>query len=237
MKTSIVLISFLALLPASLLAQVYVPPYNPGLALLNDSIRVTDEDENETVSSNSTSQAVLIYSPNKSRTRANLSAMAQRMKASDPNNAAQMDQLFSSSDVVGSVERVMDNLGLQRNNIAHAYAVYWVTYWGLANKVYDAPSSGAMQAVARQAANGFTANPEFAKMDNAKKQQVAEELMALAAIMDATSERVKSYPELAAQAAKAALRGSKTSGLGLEKIILTEEGFRPAGNTVLGTKH
>lgn len=138
-----------------------------------------------------------------------------------------MEDLFASTDVIGPVKGVMRRLGLEQNNVAHAYALYWVIYWGLANNVHDAPSPQAMQAVARQAEQGFAGNAEFATMDNAQKQQAAEELMALAAIMDATSEQAKSDPALAAKSAKAALQGSRASGLQLDKMTLTEEGFVP----------
>jgi hypothetical protein len=169
----------------------------------------------------------LQFSRNKSRTATNLKSLGKRMAASDPAKAAQAEQLFASNDVIGAVQGVMDQYGLQKNNVAHAYALYWVVYWGLANNVHDAPSERAMQAVAAQAERGFAANAEFAQLDNAAKQAAAEELMALTAIFDATSEQAKSDPALAAQVAKASLEGSRKSGLELDKMTLTEEGFVP----------
>jgi hypothetical protein len=171
--------------------------------------------------------AALAYTPSKSRTHANLQALSKRLAASDPATAQQAEQLFANNDVIGAVQDVMDQFGLERNNVAHAYAVYWVVYWGLANKVSDAPSTAAMQAVAAQAERGFAANAEFAAMDNAQKQATAEELMALTAIMDATSEQAKSDPALADQIARASLEGSRKSGLDLDKMTLTENGFVP----------
>jgi hypothetical protein len=172
--------------------------------------------------------AALAYTPSKSRTHDNLQALGKRLAASDPATAQQAEQLFANNDVIGAVQDVMDQFGLERNNVAHAYAVYWVVYWGLANKVTDTPSPAAMQAVAAQTERGFAVNAEFAAMDNAQKQAAAEELMALTAIMDATSEQAKTEPALADQIAKASLEGSRKSGLDLDKMTLTENGFVPA---------
>lgn len=167
------------------------------------------------------------YIPSKSRTKNNLAALNRRFTAVDPAYGKQLDKLFAENDIIGTVQGIMDQFGLERNNVAHAYALYWVVYWGLASQVYDVPSTAAMRAVATQSENSFAANVEFAALDNAGKQAAAEELMALTAIMDATSEQSKSDPALAAQAAKAALQGSRRSGLQLDEMTLTEDGFVP----------
>jgi hypothetical protein len=170
----------------------------------------------------------LTYAVNKSLTAKNIQKFANKFRAIDPAAATQMEQLTASTDVLGMVGDVLDRYDLDRNNVAHAYALYWVVYWGLANKVADAPSAMAMQAVALQAERGFASNAGFAKMNDAQKQETAEELMLLAAILDATSERAKSDPALAEQASKASLEGSRKSGLDLDKMTLTEDGFVPA---------
>ncbi len=170
----------------------------------------------------------LTFKASSSRTRQNLKALADNMRKADPAVAAQMEQLFASTDIIGAVGGVMDRYGLQRNNVAHAYALYWVVYWGLANKVYNAPSAAKMRAVAAQAELGFSGNAQFVSMNDTQKQAAAEELMALAAILDATSEQAKTDPALAEQAATASLEGSRKSGLDLDKMTLTEDGFVPA---------
>ncbi len=168
------------------------------------------------------------FAPVKSRTKQNLAAVVIHMRKTDPAAAAQMEQLFASTDIIGAVGGVMDRYGLQRNNVAHAYALYWVAYWALANNQHEAPSANAIRAVAAQAELGFSGNAQFASMNDAQKQAAAEELMALAAILDATSEQAKTDPALAAQAAKASIEGSRKSGLDLDKMTLTDNGFVPA---------
>jgi hypothetical protein len=211
----------------------YTPPvYTPLQAITADvagqGFRSSMQNSGDASDEERTTQAATSASPkftvDKSRTRANLSALASRL---DPANAQQAEQLFASNDVIGMVQGVMNQYGLQKNNVAHAYALYWVVYWGLANNVHEAPSERALQAVAAQAERGFAANAEFAQLDNAAKQAAAEELMALTAIFDATSEQAKSDPALAAQIAKASLEGSHKSGLELDRMILTDNGFMP----------
>jgi hypothetical protein len=171
--------------------------------------------------------ATLTYTPTKSRTRDNLRAVGRRLAKSNPTNAVQAEQLFANNDIIGAVGGALDQLGLQRNNVAHAYAMYWVVYWGLANKVYDTPSRAAMQSVAKQVEQSLVANPSFVALNNDQKQAAAEELMALTAIMDASSEQAKSDPAFAVQIAKASLEGSRKSGLDLDAMTLTEDGFVP----------
>jgi hypothetical protein len=216
----------------------YIPPFQPAMDIgVAGSIYLGDEATYDGLTRKGgarskgpqhVSNVALNYAPAKSRTHDNLQALGKRLAASDPATAQQAEQLFATNDVIGAVQDVMDQFGLERNNVAHAYAVYWVVYWGLANKVSDTPSPAAMQAVAAQAERGFAVNAEFAAMDNAQKQATAEELMALTAIMDATSEQAKTDPALADQIAKASLEGSRKSGLDLDAMTLTENGFVPA---------
>jgi hypothetical protein len=237
MKLSRCIAIFIVALPAGVGAQIIYQPtgftYQMNLDL-NSTIHNRSIDAprkagpaNREPSDNLDVASSPTYTPNKSRSRANLQALGQRITKSDPANGSQAEQLFAANDVIGAVQGVMDQYGLQKNNVAHAYALYWILSWGLANNVHDAPSERAVQAVAAQAERGFAANAEFAKLDNAAKQAAAEELMALTAIFDATSEQAKSDPALAAQVAKASLEGSRKSGLELDKMTLTEEGFVP----------
>lgn len=218
----------------------YIPPFQPAMDInVAGSIYLGDEATYGDVardakarsagpkSDNMVKDVDLTYVADKSRTRINLQALGRRLATNDPVVGAQANEVFASTEVLSAVGGVMDQFGLEKNNVAHTYALYWVVYWGLANKVYDAPSADAMQAVAVQAERGFANSADFAAMDNSQKQATAEELMALTAIMDASSEQAKSDPSLAAQLAKAALVGSRKSGLDLDKMNLTEDGFVP----------
>lgn len=164
----------------------------------------------------------------RARTKANLQIFVEKRKAENQAAGEQLEQLLASHDVIGTVQSVLGQYGLQRDNVAHAYTLYWIVYWGLANGVYEAPSVRSVQAVAQQVEQGFAVSPEFASMTEVQKQQTAEELMVLTAILDSASTQAKSDPSFAAQMEKASLQGSRKSGLQLDRIALTEEGFVPA---------
>jgi hypothetical protein len=40
-----------------------------------------------------------------------------------------MEALFASSDIIGAIGQAMATIGLKTNNVADAYAVYWVAAW------------------------------------------------------------------------------------------------------------
>jgi hypothetical protein len=167
------------------------------------------------------------YAPSKSRTATNLQNIVSRWRKQNPAHGTQLEQLFAQNDVVGAVGGVMEQFGLQRNNVAHAYSFYWVVNWGLANKVHDTPSVQAMQGVAAQLEQSLAVTPNFMAMNDAEKQAAAEELMVLVALLDAGSEEAKTNPAIAAQLAKAALENGRKVGFELDKMKLTEEGFEP----------
>jgi hypothetical protein len=68
---------------------VYVPPYNPGLQLLNDSIKAPDDGESEEISSSNivTEKSSLGFTLSKSRTVKNLQNIADKIRATDPAQA------------------------------------------------------------------------------------------------------------------------------------------------------
>jgi hypothetical protein len=167
----------------------------------------------------------LSYAPSKQRTLENLKNFINTRRESNPVGAEQLEQLVASTDVIGMVQQVFSQFGLERNNVASAQTLYWISMWGLANKQHNAPSLQSVQAVAKQVENGLKNSAEFAAMSNSDKQALAEELMMLTALLDSTSEKAKSDPALAAQAAKASMEGSRKSGLDLDKMTLTENGF------------
>jgi hypothetical protein len=166
-----------------------------------------------------------VYASSKSRTRDNLQNIVSRWRKQNPAHGTQLEQLLAENDVIGAVGDVMGQFGLQRNNVAHAYTLYSIVYWGLANGIYDAPSSQTVQSVAAQVEQSFGVDPKYAAMNDAEKQAAAEELMVLTAILDGGSQEAKTNPAMAAQLAKAALENGRKVGFELDKMKLTEQGF------------
>jgi hypothetical protein len=129
-----------------------------------------------------------------------------------------MEALFASTDVIGSISDAMSSVGLSRNNAGDAFAVYWVSAWQAANGRTDTRSIETYKAAALQAAGGLSLSPEFAAASDAQKQEMAEAFMVQAA----------SDPSQMKALARAVTQGAAASGLDLDKMTLTEDGFVPA---------
>jgi hypothetical protein len=128
--------------------------------------------------------------------------------------------------VIGAVGDAMASIGLSRSNAADAFALYWVSAWQAANGRSDTRSPETYKAAAAQAARGLSQSPEFAAATEAQKQEMAEALMVQAAMIDAAADQAAGAdPQQASAFRKAVSQGSAASGLELDKMTLTEEGF------------
>ena len=170
----------------------------------------------------------LSFTPSQTRRKANYAAFVAKTRAQDPAGAAQLEQLFATVDVVAATEAPLAKLGLSSRNVADAYAAWWVTAWLGAQGRSDDPTRAQMQAVKRQTEAAFAATPQAATMTDAQKQEFAEALLVQAALLTDGVEQSQGNPAQL-EAVKAAIRqGAKVSGMDLDTIILTEDGFVPA---------
>ncbi len=207
---------------------IATPPYNPGLDLLASSIRgQIDDDENLGSADDfpEPSSAVATYIPSKARTRANLQAFVAKTRDFDPAGADQMETLFAATDIIGVIGVAMAKVGLDKNNAADAFAVYWITAWQISVGDLSDYSPAFHRAVAAQAARGLSQSPEFAAATDAQKQEMAEAMMVQAAFIGAAAEQAASDPAQLKALGQAVKRGAAASGLDLDKMTLTEEGF------------
>ena len=175
--------------------------------------------------------ATLAYSPVQSRRRANLAAFVEKSRKVDPRGAAQMQALFASTDPIAALGRDLTRYGLRTDNVADAYAVYWVQAWQAANGDTSDPSRAAMQAVKAQAANAIATTPEFATATEATKQEFAEAMMVQAMITSASVDTYKGDAGMMRKVGDAVRKGARASGLDLDAMTLTEEGFVPVRKT------
>jgi hypothetical protein len=216
----------------------YTPPvYTPLQAITSDVVYEGMKSSSRDVGNKAAPEAntsgldasIIRYNPQKSRTRANLQAFVDKTRAVDPAGAAQLEQLFASTDIIGEIGRVMANVGLSKNNAADAFAVYWIAAWQAAHGDTSTPSSEMAQAVAAQAARGLSQSPEFAAANDAQKQEMAEALLVQAALIDGSMDDAGSDKAKQQAVAKAVKQGAAASGLELDQMTLTEEGFVEGG--------
>jgi hypothetical protein len=223
---------------ASYAQMTWYPPVGTwsGPAQLNnqlvlDSLKQSSvsEDENDDNSPDSNSAITLTFAASASRTRKNLQTFADKTRANDPAQADKMEALFASTDIMSLMGDAMRGVGLSRNNAADAFAVYWVGAWQAANGRTDTPSAETFKAVAAQAARGLSQSPAFAAADDAQKQEMAEALMLQAAMIDGHMEEAAGNAAQLKAVGKAVKQGASASGLELDTMTLTEEGFREGG--------
>jgi hypothetical protein len=119
----------------------------------------------------------------------------------------------------------MRSVGLSRDNAADAFAVYWISAWQAANGRTTTPSAETFKAVAAQAARGLAQSPDFTGANDAQTQEMAEALMLHAALIDGSLDDAGSDRAKQKALAKAVMQGAAASGLELDKMNLTEEGF------------
>jgi hypothetical protein len=206
----------------------------PGVMQLNNQVNNTllppsAPSGDDTTSSNRSQRLVsTTYTPSSARTRTNLANFVAKTRRTDPVQADKMQELFASSDVIGELGNVLAQFGLDKNNVAHAYAAYWVSSWQAANGDTTTPSKKMLGAVAAQATSRLAQNTGFAAATDAEKQEFAEVLLVLTALTDTHMQLAVGNPAQLRAVAIAAKRGAAATGIELDTMTLTEEGFRIA---------
>jgi hypothetical protein len=186
--------------------------------------------ENSNSTSRTESQPVLSsdqlnFQVSASRREQNLSQFVEKTRATDPQGAAQMAQLFASTDVIGVIGQELAPYGLRVDNVADAYTVYWINAWLGAHGRRDEPSEAQVAAVKNQAVMVLSATPGFAAATDDRKQELAEALLIQAALIEGAIDYAASDPTLLEQTKAAIAQGAQNFGLDLYQMNLTPQGF------------
>ncbi len=171
--------------------------------------------------------ARLSYRPSTAVHERTVAQIIANTRAQDPASAQKIAQILSSRNIVAKVHQDMPRLGLQPNNVADAYALYWTSAWQGTRGLNDDLPKSQMIAVRSQAAEALLKIPQFRSATDAQKQEMTEIMIIQAALILISIEEAKSDPALLAQTQKAISQGAKNFGLDLEKMTLTTQGFRP----------
>lgn len=162
------------------------------------------------------SASTLTYQVSQSRRQAN----QRRFLSKNPRGAE-----LAQTDVIGQLEQAMRPVGLRADNVADAYAIWWVSAWEAVNGK-DAPDSPALYAAVKgQASRALLATSQFAGVTDAQKQEMAESMLIQAMMVDAYIQGTAGNPAQQAELAKAVNQGAKAMGLDLTTMNLTEQGF------------
>jgi hypothetical protein len=243
MKKSIIILAMAFYLThaQSAYAQAFVglgftPPYNPS----NDIIarQLNDRNDNPPTQRDRTTEtqrvvansSSLSFQPSLATRKRNLAQFVSKSRAADPAGAAQLEQLLASTDVIGAMGQALAPYGLKTNNVADVYAVYWITAWEASRSIVSSTNSrGRIEAVKKQAASALLATPVFTNATSAQKQEMAEAMLIQAAMIEASVQKYSSDRSMLAEIAAAVTKGASAMGLDLNKMTLSEQGFKYSG--------
>ncbi|MEL6780116.1 MAG: DUF6683 family protein [Cyanobacteria bacterium J06597_16] len=166
----------------------------------------------------------LSFSPSLQQRRDNLEQFVERRRAIDPVAAEELAVVLTQGDVIEALSPELAAYGLRTDNLADAYAVWWITAWQIwAGDTSDfsvAQADGAKH----QAAIAILSTPAITNATDTQKQRWAEEFLVEAMIFSAALEQMKTEPsQPALQAHMTQL--AQSMGMDFTTMTLTDNGF------------
>ena len=171
--------------------------------------------------------ASLSYRPDLTRRRANLAQFVAKSRATDPASAASLEALFARGDIIEMTGQALSQYGLRVDNLADAYAVWWITAWQATRGRNDDVSPATVKAVRAQAAQTLGGKAILAGAGDPVKQELAESLLIQTLLIDAAVDQAKTDAAQMKKVGAAVNQGAQGMGLDLMRLNLTETGFSP----------
>jgi len=168
--------------------------------------------------------ATLSYAYSPARTRTNIAMFVKKSRA-NPNGATLIEAVAARPDSMTLIHKAMRDVGLDPTNLGDAYAAYWTNAWLVSRGRGDDPSAAQYRAVKAQSADILLGTPEVAALTDAQKQEFAEALMVQMALIGASASAAQDNPSYWPAVKSAVLAGAKATGLDLESMTLTDNGF------------
>ncbi|MGI4870928.1 MAG: DUF6683 family protein [Janthinobacterium lividum] len=158
------------------------------------------------------------------RRRADYASFVAKSRRADPAGATSLAATLRQDPVAALVPELAKT-GLRIDNVADAYAVYWVEAWETTHGTTGTTSRAQAQAVRAQAAAALLATPSYLSSTEAQRQQLADALLVQALLIGASREQNKDNSAMLRQVAAAVRQGAQASGLDLDGMQLTGQGF------------
>lgn len=151
-----------------------------------------------------------------------------KSRAADPASGAEMAK-FLEGDVVATVGKMIEPIGLRTDNIADAVALYVMEAWEISNDQVMAPDRARAQAVRQQMVRVIGAAPVITRASDADKQDFAEDMIIQAAMLSSAYATAKQTGDAAQVRAvsDAADKGARNAlGMNLRTLAMTPAGLR-----------
>ena len=167
----------------------------------------------------------LAYTPSLELRKANLNRFALQRQQQNLTGPKDLEALLNSTEVIEAIQKTIEPYGLTINNIADVYTLWWITAWQASEGSLTKVDKVTAQAVKQQAAKIWLANPKLMEATDANKQEIAEALLVQSLLIQ-TAINLAGDNELSQKAVMESVRkGAAASGLALQNMQLTSEGF------------
>lgn len=170
-------------------------------------------------------RSVLRFTPDQGRRAENMQGFLSQIRESDPEGAAKLEAIFASADVMNLIADAMTSMGMDANNVADAYAVWWISSYQASQGSAKTPPRQQYQAVRQQSEGALLSSKAMASASEAEKQQFAEAYLLQAALIDSGVQEMQPNPAQLDALKTAVKKGALASGLDLDRMILTDKGF------------
>ncbi|MES2459100.1 MAG: DUF6683 family protein [Armatimonadota bacterium] len=169
--------------------------------------------------------AILTFTPSLERRRRNLTAFAAKLRAQNPQAKVNIQQPIGNGDIISRLNQELVKVGLKPNNIADAYAAWWLNAWLASRGRVDTPPRAQIAAIRAQAVHALLRVPALASASDAAKQELAEDYLVQTAIIGAALEQAKNNPAQLKAIAARIRQDAAIRGLNLDALSLTSKGF------------
>jgi hypothetical protein len=133
--------------------------------------------------------------------------------------------MFHSNRYMDRLDGSLQAKGLKSNSIADAFAVHWLSTWFAAHGQPQQPTIAQTEATKTMAIRLLGDMPSLGAMNDAAKQEVADELLIKAGLLDGLTALSAGDSTLLKTIAGVARQSARQWGLDLESMELTDKGF------------
>ena len=166
------------------------------------------------------------FKSDRRRQKLNLQNLVERSRTVDPDGAARLEAIFASTDIMSLIGQSIAPLGFSTEDLADAYTVWWVSVYQASLGSTATPSHVSYRAVRRQSERVLLSSQFLIDATDAQKQELAEAYFIQAALTDSAVEEAQADPAYLEALKASVVSGAMASGLDLDSMVLTEEGFR-----------
>ncbi len=171
------------------------------------------------------SLAQLTFKPSASVRKKVIDEYVKGVKALKPEVGAQMEAGFAKMDVLGEIAKGLAGYGLKADNMADAYAYYFMTAWMGAQGRTDDFTRAQISGVQNMVRTTIASNKELLALEDSKKQFFAESLLLQGLMNDEMTKAVANDAALKTKVMGDLKLAAKELSLDLDAFVLTPAGL------------